>query len=69
MHFIFDILKRISVFIIMIMMMIIIIISLMQGISTYIPDKNYVPREYSIAAILLLLLMVLISLVTVLNLL
>ena len=41
----------------------------MQGIYTYIPDTNYVPREYSVAAILLLLFMVLISLVPVLNLL
>jgi len=41
----------------------------MQGIYTYIPDTNYVPMEYSVAAILLLLFMVLISLVPVLNLL
>ena len=41
----------------------------MQGICTYIPETNYVPREYSVAAILLLLFMVLTSLVTVLNLL
>ena len=41
----------------------------MQGIYTYIPDTNYVPREYSVAAILLLIFMVLISLVSVLNLL
>ena len=40
----------------------------MHGIYTYIPE-NYVPREYSVAAILLLLFMVLISLVSVLNLL
>ena len=43
--------------------------SFMQGIYTYIPQINYVPREYSVAAILLLLFMVLISLVAVLNLL
>jgi len=48
---------------------IIIIISFMQGIYTYIPETNYIPREYSVAAILLLLFMVLISLVSVLNLL
>jgi hypothetical protein len=48
---------------------IIIIIYFMQGIYTYIPETNYVPREYSDAAILLLLFMVLISLVWVLNLL
>ena len=47
----------------------IIIISFMHGIYTYITEKNYVPREYSVTAILLLLFMVLISLVPVLNLL
>ena len=41
----------------------------MQGIYTYISETNYVPREHSVAAILLLLFMVLISLVPVLNLL
>jgi len=41
----------------------------MQGIYTYIPDTNCVPMEYSVAAILLLLFMVLMSLVSVLNLL
>ena len=41
----------------------------MQGNYTYIPETNYVPREYSFATILLLLFMVLISLVSVLNLL
>ena len=41
----------------------------MQGIYTNIPEKNYVPREYSVAAILLLLFIVLVSLVSVLNLL
>ena len=45
------------------------IISFMQGIYTYIPETHYVPKEDSVAAILLLLFMVLISLVTVLNLL
>jgi len=34
----------------------------MQGIYTYIPETNCVPKEYSVAAILLLLFMVLISL-------
>ena len=56
-----------TVFIIIIIV-IIIIISFMQGIYTYIPETNYVPREYSVAAILLLLFMVLILLVSVLNL-
>ena len=41
----------------------------MQGIYTYIPETNYVPKDYSVAAILLLLFMVLISSVSVLNLL
>ena len=41
----------------------------MQGIYTYIPETNSVPREYSVAAILLLLFMVLISLLSMLNLL
>jgi len=41
----------------------------MQGMYTYIPETSYVPREYSVAAILMLLFMVLISLVSVLNLL
>ena len=35
----------------------------MQGIYTYIPETNHVPREYSISAILSLLFMVSISLV------
>jgi len=47
----------------------IIVISFMQGICTYIPETNYVPGEYSVAAILLLLFMVLMPLVPVLNLL
>ena len=41
----------------------------MQGIYTHIPETNYVPREYGVAAILLFLFMVLISLLSVLNLL
>ena len=52
-----------------IIIIIIIIFSFMQGIYTHIPETNYVPREYSVAAILLLLFMVRISLVSVLNLL
>ena len=42
---------------------IIIIISFMQGIYTYIPETNYVPRKHSVSAILSLLFMVSISLV------
>ena len=41
----------------------------MKGIHTFIPETNYISREYSVAAILLLLFMVLLSLVSVLNLL
>ena len=41
----------------------------MQGTYTHIPETNSIPREYGVAAILLLLFMVLISLVSVLNLL
>ena len=51
------------------MIIIIITISFMRDIYTYIPETNYVPREYSVAAILLLLFMGLISLLSVLNLL
>ena len=40
---------------IIIIVIIIVIISYMQGIYTYIPETNYVSREYSVAAILLLL--------------
>ena len=39
----------------------------MQGIYNYIPKTDYVPREYSVATILLLLFMVIISLAFVLN--
>ena len=35
----------------------------MQGIYTYIPETNHVPREYSVSAILSLIFMVSISLV------
>jgi hypothetical protein len=38
----------------------------MQGIYTYIPETDHVPREYTVAAILSLLFMVPISLVPVL---
>ena len=41
----------------------------MQGIFTYISETIYVPMDYCVVAILLLLFMVLISLVSVLNLL
>jgi magnesium-transporting ATPase (P-type) len=54
---------------IIIIIIIIIIISFMQSIYTHIPETHYAPREYSVAATLLLLFMVLISLVSALNLL
>jgi hypothetical protein len=38
--------------IVIIIIIIIIIISFVHGIYTYIPQTNYVPREYSVAAIL-----------------
>jgi len=41
----------------------------MRGIYTYIPETNYVQTEFSVAAILLLLFMLFISLVSVLKLL
>ena len=46
-----------------IVIIIIVVISFVQGIYTHIPETIYVPREYSVAAILLLPFMVLISLV------
>jgi hypothetical protein len=49
--------------IIIIIIIIILGISFMQGIYTYIPETNHVPREHCVAAILVLLCMVLISLV------
>jgi hypothetical protein len=52
-----------------IIIIIIIIISFTQDIYTYIPETNYFPMEYSVAAILLFLCMVHISLAPVLNLL
>ena len=61
--------ENLTTIIIIIIIITIIIISFMQGIYTYIPETNYVPREHSVTAILLLLFMVLISIVPVLNLL
>jgi len=61
--------KKAIIIIITIIIVIINIISFMQGNYTYIPETNYVPREYSVAAILLLLYMVLIPFVPMLNLL
>ena len=43
------------ILIVIIIIIIIIIITFMQGIYTYNPETNYVPKEYSVAAILLLL--------------
>ena len=50
----------IIIIIIIIITTTIIIITFVQGNYTYIPETNCVPREYSVAAILLLLYMVLI---------
>ena len=58
-----------NVVVVIIIIIIIIIISFMQGTYSHIPETNYVPREHSVAAILLFLFMALISLVSVLNLL
>ena len=55
--------EHFSTIIIIIIIVIIVIISFMQGIYTYIPETNHVPREYSVSAILSLLFMVSISLV------
>jgi len=43
-----------------IIIIVIIIISSMHGIYNYIPETNYIPKEYSVAAVLLLLFMELI---------
>jgi len=51
------------IIIIIIIIIIVIVISFMQGTKTYIPETNHVPREQRVAAILVLLFMVLISLV------
>ena len=56
-----------NLLLIIIIIIIIIIISFKQGI--YIPETNYFPMEYSVAAILLFLFMVHLSLAPVLNLL
>jgi hypothetical protein len=56
-----------SIFILYYIIIIIIIISFIQGIYAHIRETNYVPREYSVAAILLLLFMVLLLLVSVLK--
>ena len=53
----------IIIVIVIILLIIIIIISFLQGIYTYIPETNHVPRDYSVSAILSLLFMVPISLV------
>ena len=54
---------------IIIIIIIIIIVSFMQGVYIHIPETNYVPTEYSVAAVLLFLFILLIYLVSVLNLL
>ena len=59
----------IIIIVVVVVVVVVVVISFMQAIYTYIPETNYVPSECSVAAILLLLFMVLISLVSVLNLL
>ena len=44
--------NSVIIIIIIIILIIIVIISFTQGIYTYIPATNYVPREYSVATIL-----------------
>ena len=44
---------NISIIIIIIIIIIILGISFMQGIYTYIPETNHVPREHCVAAILM----------------
>ena len=51
------------IIIIIIITIIVLGISFMKGIYTYIPETNHVPKEHLVAAILLLLFMVHISLV------
>jgi hypothetical protein len=51
---------------VIIIIIIIITISFIQGIYTYIPETNRVPKEYNVAVILSLLFMVTISLAAVL---
>ena len=51
----------IIIIITIITIIIVIIFSFMHGIYTHIPETNCVPREYSVAAILLVLFVALIS--------
>jgi len=57
------------IIIIITIIIIVVVISFMQGIYTYILETSSIPRGYSVADILLLLFLVLISLAPVLNLL
>jgi len=63
----YSIIIIIIITIIIIIIIIIIGISFMQGIYTYIPETNHVPREHRVAAIPVLLFMVHILLVPVLT--
>jgi hypothetical protein len=54
---------QMCIIIIIIIIIIILGISFMQGIYTYIPETNHVPREHCVAAILMQLFTVRISLV------
>jgi len=48
-------------YIIIVVIVIIIIISFMQGIYTYILETNYVPREYSVATVLFIIIIISVS--------
>jgi hypothetical protein len=56
-------LHQLIIIIIIIIIITIIIISFMQGIYIYIPETNHVPREYSVAAILLFLFIIIIIII------
>jgi len=53
----------IIVVVIVVIIIIIIIITFMQGIYTYIPETNYVPREYGVAAILFIIIIIIIIII------
>ena len=59
MHFLNDFEKFPVAIIIIIIIIVIIIISFMQGIYTYIPETNHVPREHSVAAVVFFFLLLL----------
>jgi len=52
-YYYYDCWKLLLIIIIIIIIIIILDISFMQGIYTYIPETNHVPREHSVATILM----------------